>query len=113
MRRQKAVQYKKFFVDNGHELVEKAEESDYIIVWGCAFRADHRDNSLDIVEYYVNKFTDKKIVVGIDFEYERKQDVIIQTKLARPDALIVSTIDEIANEIYKYVTNPIFVHDET
>jgi len=64
MRRQKAMQYKKFFMDCGHELVESAEESDYIIVWGCSFRADWRDSSLTVINYYIDNFKQKIIVTG-------------------------------------------------
>jgi len=42
---------------------------------------------------------DKLIFIGMDKEYERKQDVIIQTKLARPDIKIVYDLKDLANQI--------------
>jgi hypothetical protein len=47
--------------------------------------------------------SDKKIFIGIDKEYERKEDVIIQTKLARPNIQIVFSIDELAQQIINYL----------
>jgi hypothetical protein len=52
-----------------------------------------------IVLYELGKHlnsSDKKGVIGIDPEYERKQDVEIQTKLSRPDIEIVYSLDDLA-----------------
>jgi hypothetical protein len=43
--------------------------------------------------------TDKKLFVGTHPDYLRRQDVLIQTKLVRPDVQIVESIDELAEEI--------------
>ena len=43
--------------------------------------------------------TNKKIFVGAHPDYKRKQDVEIQTKLARPDIKIVYSIDDLAGQI--------------
>ena len=43
--------------------------------------------------------TTKLFCIGIDPQYERKQDVIIQTSLARPDIRIVDTIEALAGKI--------------
>lgn len=40
------------------------------------------------------------ILIGIDPEYERKQDVIIQTQLSRPEVPIYESLDEIVEELY-------------
>jgi len=42
---------------------------------------------------------DRLIFIGMDKEYERRQDVIIQTKLARPDINIVYSLDDLAEQI--------------
>jgi hypothetical protein len=44
-------------------------------------------------------FSDRPIFLGIDPEYERKQDVIIQTSLARPNQKICFSINEFVEEI--------------
>ena len=44
--------------------------------------------------------TDKPLVVGMDPEYERRQDVEIQTKLERPDLKIVYSLDDLVKGIY-------------
>jgi len=41
----------------------------------------------------------KLIFIGMDKEYERKQDVIIQTKLDRPDITIVYSLKDLAKQI--------------
>lgn len=41
----------------------------------------------------------KPIIVGIDPEYERKQDVIIQTLLSRDDIAFAEDLDEVVNAI--------------
>jgi hypothetical protein len=42
----------------------------------------------------------KQILIGIDPGYERTQDVVIQTKLARPEIEIVYSLDDLAIQIY-------------
>jgi len=43
--------------------------------------------------------TDKKIFVGVHPEYKRKQDVEIQTKLARPEIEIVYDLGELSEQV--------------
>jgi len=43
------------------------------------------------------------IVIGMDPEYERQNDVIIQTRLARPAIRIVYSLKDMANEIVKMI----------
>ncbi|MBT3397685.1 hypothetical protein HOA55_03140 [archaeon] len=43
--------------------------------------------------------TDKPLFIGIDPEYPRKQDVEIQTKLARPDIKIVYDLKSLSEQI--------------
>lgn len=45
--------------------------------------------------------SDKPILVGVDPKYQRKQDVEIQTKLARPGLKIASSLDELSDQIFK------------
>lgn len=44
----------------------------------------------------------KPIFIGVHPEYIRKQDVIIQTKLIRPDVKIVSTIPMLAQQVFSH-----------
>jgi len=43
---------------------------------------------------------DKQIIIGVHPRYERKEDVIIQTKLARPDIEIAYTLDEVVKNLF-------------
>ena len=47
--------------------------------------------------------SNKQIFVGIDPDYERKQDVVIQTKLARPHVRIVYSLFDLADQILQSV----------
>lgn len=50
-----------------------------------------------------NSRAGRPMIIGIDPEYERKQDVVIQTVLAKPDAVFVDNLDLIAEGISNYV----------
>ena len=43
--------------------------------------------------------TDRPCLIGIDPEYERKEDVYIQTKLARPELKIFNSLSSMIDEI--------------
>jgi len=67
-------------------------DSDIIIFWFAK-------GSLNPIVLYElgmwgNSHSDKTILIGIDPEYTRKEDVIIQTRLARPEINIVESIQE-------------------
>ncbi len=64
MRNQKLFQYEKYFTTNKHVLVNSPKACDVIVVWTCAFRADHRDGSIMKIKNYVNNnHNAKKIVI--------------------------------------------------
>ena len=44
---------------------------------------------------------DTPILIGIDPEYERKEDVEIQTSLSRPEVVIYDNIGDIVDKLYK------------
>ena len=46
--------------------------------------------------------TDKKIFVGVSPWYERINDVIIQTELARPDVKVVFSLKELAEQVIEW-----------
>lgn len=59
-----------------------------------------------IVLYELGRWTNssnKTIFIGIDPGYERTQDVIIQTKLSRPDVRIVYSLFDLATQILQSV----------
>ncbi|MFW6242977.1 MAG: nucleoside 2-deoxyribosyltransferase domain-containing protein [bacterium] len=75
----------------------KLKESDIISFWFSS-------GSLNpIVLYELGKWgtseTNKKIVVGVDPDYERKQDVRVQTKLAKPDIFVVNNLESLSSQI--------------
>lgn len=43
--------------------------------------------------------TDKRLFVGIDDAYPLRADVMVQTRLARPDALVVGSLDDLAARV--------------
>lgn len=43
--------------------------------------------------------TDKRLFVGIDEAYPLRADVVVQTRLARPDALVVGSFDDLAARV--------------
>jgi len=58
-------------------------------------------NPIVLYEYGAHGiFTERPIVVGVDPLYERKQDVIIQTQLARPKQVIHNSIQDMIDEIF-------------
>lgn len=72
------------------------KDSDFIIYWFS------RGSLNPITLFELGRWGlsgNKRIVIGIDPLYERKQDVIIQTKLSRPHTEILWSINEIADVI--------------
>jgi hypothetical protein len=41
----------------------------------------------------------RPMIVGVDTEYERKQDVIIQTQLAKPDQFVFQSLEAMSEEL--------------
>lgn len=74
------------------------KKSDIIAFWFSA-------GSLNpIVLYELGRWgnsSDRSIVVGVDPEYQRIEDVVIQTKLSRPDVLIHRSLDSFIEGIKK------------
>lgn len=64
MRRQKLQQYRDFLVANGHEISSDPHNSDVILMWTCAFRADVRDNSISEIRRYQREYNGELIVGG-------------------------------------------------
>jgi len=48
--------------------------------------------------------TNKPIFVGMDARYERSQDVIIQTGLARPEVKFTFSLDSLADQVKRWRT---------
>jgi len=56
-----------------------------------------------IVLYELGKWgncIERPMILGIDPLYERKQDVIIQTILARPEIVIAQSLEELSEQVY-------------
>lgn len=84
----------------------KLKEADIISFWFS------RGSLNPIVLYELGKwgfgnnkkiFNKKRILVGIDPEYERKQDVKIQTRLANPNIFIVNNLKSLSDQIRAHV----------
>jgi len=71
-------------------------DSDLIIYWF----AKGSLNPLVLYELGMHgNSSDKPIIIGIDPAYERKKDVIFQTRLARPELNIYESMEDMINEI--------------
>lgn len=73
--------------------------ADVIIFWFC------KETMCPIVLYELGAHSksDKTIVVGVDKDYERRQDVEIQTHLVRPDIKIVYSIDDLVSRLKQHL----------
>lgn len=76
---------------------EKLKIADMIIFWFS------RGSLNPIVLYELGMWGNSRnytqIIIGIDEGYERRQDVIIQTTLARPEVLIVNSLEKMVEKI--------------
>lgn len=75
---------------------EHLKEADIIIFWFS------RGSLNPIVLYELGQWGNsgnKPIIIGIDPEYERAQDVIIQTSLSRCDVPIVNSLKEVVKNL--------------
>lgn len=77
---------------------EKLKAANLIIFWFS------RGSLNPIVLYELGMWGNSRftpIIIGIDKEYEREQDVIIQTSMARPDTVVLSSLMGMA-EVIKF-----------
>lgn len=75
-----------------HEHLRKASA---ILFWFAA------ETVQPIVLYELGAWsmTQKPIYVGVDHDYPRRQDVIIQTRLVRPDVVIVHQLSHLCEQV--------------
>lgn len=75
----------------------KLREADIIVMWF----ASGGQNRIVFYELgmWINS-TGRKAVIGCDPLFDRKEDVVIQTKLARPDLTIYTSLDDVSREVY-------------
>lgn len=64
MRNQKVLQYSNYLQANNHIIVDHPEKAECILIWTCAFRADHRDAGLTKIDYYIENYKAIIIVAG-------------------------------------------------
>lgn len=79
---------------------ERLRDSDITIMW-------FGKGGMNRIVFYelgmwINS-TGRKAVVGCDPEFDRKDDVVIQTKLARPDLPIYTSINDIAKAVEEMI----------
>jgi hypothetical protein len=74
------------------------DKSDAVLFWFP------QETLCPITLYELGKMskTNKNIFIGIDKKYARKNDVVIQTKLLRPEIKIVYSLKELAEQIKKF-----------
>jgi hypothetical protein len=80
------------------------QESDIVLFWFPP------QTLCPITLYELGKIScsNKKLFIGVDPDYSRKSDVIIQTGLIRPDVIIVHSIKELVNQTRVYYDNKDF-----
>jgi tRNA A37 methylthiotransferase MiaB len=64
MRNTNIQRWRDFLLASNHELVSDPKNSDVVLLWTCAFRADVRDNSLSVISNYVKEYGDKVVAAG-------------------------------------------------
>jgi hypothetical protein len=64
-------------------------------------------NPIVLYELGAWSMTCKRIFVGVHEKYERRRDVEIQTKLARPDVHIVYCLSDLADRIKEWANEPV------
>jgi len=75
-------------------------DADFILFWFCA-ETIQPITLLELGKYCL-AYDHIPAFIGCDPKYERKQDVEIQTKLARPDIQIVYSLDELAKQVIAF-----------
>lgn len=85
-----------------HDMLRKA---DIISFWFCS------ETMCPIVLYELGAWsmTQKPLVIGMDPEYSRRQDVEIQTKLVRPELAISYNLDSLITNIIEITDQANFV----
>ena len=63
-------------------------------------------NPIVLYELGAWSMTNKKIFLGVHLEYQRIQDIEIQTSLVRPDITIVNTLEELILNIRTWKNSP-------
>lgn len=81
-----------------HEYLHRAVAISFWFPWETL-------NPIVLYELGAWSMTDKPIFVGVHPEYKRRQDVEIQTKLARPDVEVTYSITDLAVQIYRHFGN--------
>lgn len=83
-----------------HDMLRKA---DAILFWFP------KETICPIVLYELGAWSmrDKPIFVGVHPEYSRKQDVEIQTRLARPEVPVTYSLDDLATQVASFIMNNI------
>lgn len=79
---------------------EHLRDANIIIYWFS------RGSLNPIVLYELGRWgnsSDTDIIIGVDPEYPRRDDVVIQTKLSRPDVEILDSLDAVANKLEELI----------
>ena len=74
--------------------------ADAILFWFCAETL----NPIVLYELGAWSMTEKPIFVGVHLNYQRSQDVRIQTSLARPSVKIVSSLKSLAYNVREWAS---------
>jgi len=79
---------------------ERLRQSDIILFWF----SEGSLNPISLFEFGAALERNQKIFVGIHQNYQRKLDVEIQTKLIKPEIKIFYSINDLGNELKRYLS---------
>lgn len=63
-RKNDLYRWRNYVIATGHSLVEKPEDADIILVWGCSFRKDYHDNSFKLLHEMNQRYDAEVILCG-------------------------------------------------
>lgn len=72
-RRQNLLHHKVFLEKYGHDLVKNARDADVILVWGCGFREDVVENTINELDRYKKEYKGEVVALGCLPDIDRKQ----------------------------------------
>ena len=78
------------------------KNADIIVFWFC------KESLGPIVLYELGRWansSNKKIFIGVEPGYKRKNDVVIQTKLSRPEIEVVDDLDVLRGLVEDFIVN--------
>ncbi len=78
---------------------ERLRKADIILFWF----SPETLNPITLFEYGSALERDQKLFVGVDFDYKRKTDIEIQTKIRRPEIILTYSVKVLSQVLSEYL----------